>query len=92
MPKLIVFTEVGFSGSSQEFTSNDPDLTLNSEDATFKSAIVLSGSWTLYDDVASGGTAISLTEQGGPDADGSFEDHADWGGAAPFHVKSILHG
>lgn len=31
MPKLIVFTEVGFSGSSQEFTTNDPGLTLNGD-------------------------------------------------------------
>jgi hypothetical protein len=92
MPKLIAFSEPGYSGTSQEFRSNDPDLTLNGDDFIIKSAIVLSGSWTLYDDVTSGGTSIVLGEAGGPDADGSFKDHADWGGAVPFHVKSINHG
>lgn len=51
MPKLITFTEVGYNGNSKEFTSNDPDLTLNGDDATFKSAIRLSGNGTLWDDV-----------------------------------------
>jgi hypothetical protein len=92
MPKLIAFSEPGYSGTSQEFRSNDPDLTLNGDDFIIKSAIVLSGSWTLYDDVLSAGTSIALGEAGGPDADGSFKDHADWGGAVPFHVKSINHG
>ena len=92
MPKLIAFSETGYSGTSQEFRSNDPDLTLNGDDFIIKSAIVLSGSWTLYDDVNSAGTSISLGEQGGPDADGSFKDHADWAGDAAFHVKSITHG
>ncbi len=92
MPKLITFTEVGYNGISKEFTSNDPDLTLNGDDATFKSAIVLSGSWDLYDDVARAGTTMNLTDTGGPDADGGYKDFADWGGATAFHVKSIYHG
>jgi Beta/Gamma crystallin len=91
MPKLIVFTEVGYNGIAKEFTSNDPDLTLNGDDATFKSAIVLSGSWTLYPETASQGTPISLGETGGPDGDGGYKDHADWGGVEAFHVKSIAH-
>lgn len=91
-PKLIAFSETGYSGTSREFRSNDPGLTINGDDFIIQSAIVLSGSWTLYDDVNSAGTSIALGEQGGPDADGSFKDHADWGGAAAFHVKSINHG
>ena len=66
MPKLIAFSEPGYSATSQEFRSNDPDLTLNGDDFIIKSAIVLSGSWTLYDDVLSAGTSISLSEQGIP--------------------------
>ena len=92
MSQLIPSSEPGYSGTSQEFRSNDPDLTLNGDDFIIKSAIVLSGCWTLYDDVNSAGTSISLAEQGGPDADGGFKDHADWGGVAAFHVKSITHG
>ena len=76
----------------QEFRSNDPDLRLNGDDFIIKSAIVLCGFSALYDDVKSGGTSMVLGEAGGPDADGSFKDHADWGGAVPFHVKSITHG
>lgn len=91
MPKLIVFSEPGFTGTNKEYRSNDPDLTLNGDDFIIKSAIVLSGSWTLYDDVNSAGNAIGFQEQGGPDVDGSYKDHADWAGAAPFHVKSITH-
>ena len=71
MPKLIAFSEPSYSGTSQEFRSNDPDLTLNGDDFIIKSAIVLAGSWTLYDDVNSSGSSISLGEQGGPDADGT---------------------
>ena len=43
MPKLIAFSEPGYTGTSQEFRSNDPDLTLNGDDFIIKSAIVLSG-------------------------------------------------
>ena len=32
MPKLIAFSEPGYSGTSQGFRSNDPDLTLNGGD------------------------------------------------------------
>lgn len=92
MPKLIAFSEPDYSGTSKEYRSNDPDLTLNGDDFLIKSAIVTSGSWTLYDDVNSAGNPIGLQEQGGPDADGSYKDHADWSGTAPFHVKSINHG
>lgn len=44
MPKLIAFSETGYSGTTKEFRSNDPDLTLNGDDFLIKSAIVLSGS------------------------------------------------
>ena len=92
MPKLIAFSETGYSGTTKEFSSNDPDLTINGDDFIIKSAMVLSGSWALYDDVGFAGNTISMDAQGGPDSDGGFKDHADWGGAAPFHVKSITGG
>jgi hypothetical protein len=77
MPKLITFTEGGYNEISKEFTSNDPDLTLNGDDATFQSAIVLSRNWKLWADVASQGTDIGLSDTGGPDADGRYKDFAN---------------
>lgn len=91
MAKLIVFSEPGYSGTSKEYRSNDPDLTLNGDDFIIKSAIVLTGNWSLYDDVMNGGISINLTEAGGPDADGGYKDYADWSGTDVFHVKSIQH-
>ena len=92
MPKLIAFSEPGYSGIPKEFHSNDPDLTLNGDDFVIGSVIVLSTTWTLWDEVNFQGNPITLTETGGPDTDGTYKDHADWAGAAPFHVKSITHG
>ncbi len=89
MPRILVFTNPGFSGTVKEFTLNDPDLTQNGDDLTFASAIVLSGSWNLYDEVNQAGNTISLSATSGPNGDGAFKDPADWGGAAAFHVKSI---
>lgn len=91
MPKLLVFENVGFSGANREYYSNDPDLTLNGANMEFGSAIVLSGSWTLYPDPNFQGTAISLAPQGGPDSDGAYKDFADWGGAEKFSVRSIQY-
>lgn len=92
MAKLLAFAAAGFTGVNKEYRSNDPDLTLNGDDFVIASAIVLSGTWTLYDDVNFAGNVISLHETGGPDIDGSYKDQADWSGGAPFHVKSIQHG
>lgn len=89
MPRILLFSEAGFTGNVKELTQNDPDLTLNGDDVTFASAIVLSGSWNLYDDINQAGNLISLTDNGAPNADGAYKDHADWGGAAAFHVKSV---
>lgn len=90
MNRILLFTQAGFTGTVKELTQNDPDLTLNGDDIVFASAIVLSGNWQLYDDVNSQGNTINLSEQGGPNADGAYMDHADWGGVASFHVKSIM--
>jgi hypothetical protein len=89
--KLLVFENAGFLGTNREYYSNDPDLTLNGLEKEFGSAIVLSGSWTLYPDPNYQGTSISLTAQGGPDTDGAFKDYADWGGAGKFTVRSIQY-
>jgi hypothetical protein len=91
MPKLIAFATAGFTGSTKEFRSNDPDLTLNGDDFVVASAIVLTNNWTLYDDIGFTGNTISLGDSGGPDADGSYKDYADWQGSVNFHVKSIQH-
>jgi hypothetical protein len=91
MPKLILFNQVGFINTAKEFRSNDPDLVLNGDDFQANSAIVASGDWTLFPDVNFQGTPISLGANGGPDADGSYKDPADWSGAGAFHVKSIQH-
>lgn len=77
MPKLIAFSEPGYTGTSQEFRSNDPDLTLNGDDFIIKSAIVLSGSWTLWDEVNQHGYPISLQKQGCPEVAGAYKDHAE---------------
>jgi len=89
MPRILLFTNPGFSGTVKEFTLNDPDLTQNGDDLAFASAIVLSGSWNLCDDVNLVGNTLTLAEAAGPNGDGAFKDPADWGGAGPFHVKSI---
>lgn len=98
MSRILLFTDAGFTGTVKEYTLNDPDLTLNDpdltlngDDVTFASAIVLSGSWNLYDDINQAGNLISLTDNGAPNSDGAYKDHADWGGAAAFHVKSAIH-
>lgn len=92
MPKLIAFSETGYSGTTKEFRSNDPDVTLNGDVCAINSAIVISGSWTLYEDINSAGNPIGLQEQGGPDANSTYKHHADLTGTAPFHVKAINHG
>mgnify|MGYP001449174680 CR=1 FL=1 len=91
MAKLILFNLAGFVNTAKEFRSNDPDLTLNGDDFQANSAIVASGEWNLYPDVNFQGTPISLGTNGGPDADGTYKDAADWQGAGTFHVKSIQH-
>ena len=91
MPKLISFTVADFGAAATTFQSNDPDLTLNGADVDIASAFVASGSWTLYDQPGFQGTSITLTEAGGPDADGCYRDYADWAGTAIFHVRSIQH-
>lgn len=91
MAKILLFSGVGYTGSVKEFQSNDPDLTLNGDDFQFNSAIVASGDWSLYDAVNEQGNTISLMMSGGPDADGTYKDAGDWGGAGVFHVKSIRH-
>lgn len=91
MAKIICFSSAGFNGTSKEYYSNDPDLALNNDDFTIASAIVISGTWTLYDEPNNMGTSQTLNESGGPESDGCYKDHADWGGAADFHVKAIQH-
>ena len=91
MAKLIAFAASSYASPTKEYRSNDSDLTLNGDDFVFASAIVTESDWTLYDEVGFTGNSISLSPQGGPDNDGAFRDHADWGGATPFHVKSIQH-
>jgi hypothetical protein len=91
MAKLILFNQTGYTNTAKEFRSNDPDLTLNGDDFQFNSAIVASGEWTLFPDVNSQGTSITLGTNGGPDTDGTYKDPADWGGTGVFHVKSIQH-
>ena len=89
MPKLIVFSGLAFTGTSKEYQSNDPDLTLTGDDFAFNSAIVASGQWMLLDTPGLTGTAITLGDSGGPDADGCFKDAADFGLLAAFHVRSL---
>ena len=89
MAKLIVFNTQGFQNQSKTFYGNDPDLTLNGDDFTFAAAMVASGSWTLCSEPTRAGDVISIHAAGGPDNDGCYKDHADWGGAVDFHVKSI---
>lgn len=92
MPELTAISDPGFSGTYQELRRYDPDLTLNGNDFIPCSTIVLWDSWSLEDESNSAGTSISLNKAGGPDADRSFNDHANWAGTAAFHVKSITHG
>ena len=89
--KLIIFTASGYNTNSKEFQSNDPDLAINGDDATFSSAIVVTGTWNPYPEPNYAGTAITLTPPGGPDNDGTYKDFADWEGAAAFNVKSLRH-
>lgn len=91
MAKLILFNLVGYANTAKEYQSNDPNLTLNGDDFQANSAIVASSEWTLFPDVNFQGTPIQLGTNGGPDADGTYKDPADWGGAGVFHVKSIQH-
>ena len=89
LTELVVFSEPGYAGRTRKFQNNAADLTLSSSDFIIQSAIVLAGNWTLYDAANHQGNWISLTKHGGNDSNGTFKDHADWGGNAPFHVKSI---
>jgi len=89
MPKLVCFESPDYNGDARQFQNNDPDLTLNNLDFTLDSAIVVTGSWDLFDQVNYSGTQITLTAAGGPDGDGAYPDHADWQGNGPFDVKSI---
>lgn len=91
MAKLITFTVADFGAAASTFQSNDPDLTLNAADVDVGSAIVASGSWTLFDQPGYQGTSIELNESGGPDSDGCYRDYADWAGTAIFRVQSIRH-
>ena len=89
--KLVLFDQIEFSGTSRTYQNNDPDLVANGEDFLFESAIAVTGSWTLYDQVSKGGKVIQLDEMSGPDNDGTYRDSADWSPAGPFHVRSIEH-
>lgn len=91
MSKIIAFASSAYVAPNKEYRSNDPDLTLNGDDFVIASAIVATADWTLYDEIGCTGNSITLSPQGGPDGDGMYRDHADWGGSAPFHVKSIQH-
>lgn len=44
----------------------------------------------LFDDVNNLGSSITLNELTGPNSEGAYKDYADWGGAALFHVKSVM--
>ncbi|MEZ5307190.1 MAG: beta/gamma crystallin-related protein [Pyrinomonadaceae bacterium] len=91
MAKLIVFSAIGFNGTSKEFRSNDPDLVQNGDDFVVSSAIAIEGDWTLFHEPGFAGTSIGLSSSGGPDSDGTYKDSADWDGTGEFHVKSIQH-
>ena len=91
MARLILFSAESMGGTVKEFRNNDPNLVLNGNEFTLESAVGLSGIWTLYDDIAFGGATITLSDAGGPEVDGAYQDYADWGGAGPFLVMSIQH-
>jgi hypothetical protein len=89
---LIVFSEPGYTGWPRKFETDEADLVRNGSDFIIQSAIVVAGSWTLYDEANQQGNPISLTKHGGIDATGEFPNPAGWGGAGSFHVKSIRKG
>lgn len=92
MSKLITFTEIGRNGISKELPPTIPISPSIATTPPLRSAIVLSGSWTLNDDVTQQGNAIGPQEEGGPDYDGAYKDFVDWNGAVSFCVKFTSHG
>lgn len=89
LAELIVFSEPGYQGISREFSQSERNLFLNGGDFIARSILVMSGNWTLYSETDFQGCSLFLSEDGGPDADGSYPDPGYWGGVFPFQVKSI---
>ncbi|MBM3522166.1 MAG: beta/gamma crystallin family protein [Alphaproteobacteria bacterium] len=89
MVRLICFAAASFANGSKEYLGNDPNLIITGDEYSLASAIAIGGSWTLYSEVGFTGESIVLSSSSGPESDGVFRDHADWGGSSHFHVKSI---
>ncbi|MDZ3822863.1 MAG: beta/gamma crystallin-related protein [Pseudoxanthomonas sp.] len=89
MARALLFSNIGFQGAVREIRASDPDLVLNGRDFEFSSALVASGTLTLYAEAGYQGASIQLDAAGGPESDGAYEDHADWSGQTPFHVRSV---
>jgi hypothetical protein len=80
MAKIIVFKDSNFNGDALVLTVNDPNLKPQGFGDEISSLIVTSGQWTLYKDENYGGTSWTVSQNGGPTADGVYPDWGDWGG------------
>lgn len=80
MVKIILFQNSNFQGKSLVVTSDEPNLVPQGFNDITSSLIVISGQWSLYQNVNYTGTSWTVSEVGGPDGDGCYPDYGDWGG------------
>lgn len=91
MPKIILFEHVNFKGDSRIMDHDIVDLSFHDFNDRTSSAIVISGSWTLYKNAEYKGLRWHLRENGGPENDGCYPSYKDWEGTNDS-VSSIRRG
>jgi hypothetical protein len=80
MPKLSLFRDNDFLGGSITVDGNVPDFRALGFNDMISSAIVLSGTFTLFSDKSFQGPSVTVSIHGGPNSDGRYPTPDSLGG------------
>ena len=80
MAEIQLYRDSNFLGGAVTLTGDETNLSNVNFNDTTSSVIVVSGTFTLYQDKDFGGWSITVCATGGPDNDGRYPSPSDLGG------------